>query len=84
MVNIVEEWSLMEDYASGTSRQTTRAFQTTVEKNRAEIRVLVGKYGFEQEFPSENDELFKRIREYCESGRFLDVGKTVPDDQFFK
>jgi len=68
---IIFEWLVEEGKNIGASRQTIRAFQTTVEKNRAEIRVLVGKYGFEQEFPNENNELFKRIREYCESGRFL-------------
>ena len=74
----------MESYASRASHQTTRAYQTERNNEKTVVRVLVGKFGFEKEFCDLKDELLGRILSYCEAGKFLNVGKTVPDDQFFK
>ena len=84
MVNIVEDWEEMEQYASRAAYATVRAYQTVEYKNKVQVRVLVGKYGFEKEFSDLNDPLLTRILAFCNAGKFLSVGKTVPDDQFFK
>jgi hypothetical protein len=84
LVNIVEDWEEMEQYASRASYATARAYQREKANNKTCIRVLVGKFGFEKEFPNEEDTLFARIKSFCDAGSFLNVGKTVPDDQFFK
>jgi hypothetical protein len=49
MVNIVEDWEEMEHYAGRVPRGTKCAHQT-LEKEGKGIRVLVGKYGYENEF----------------------------------
>ena len=84
LVNIVEDWEEMETYASRASHQTTRAYQTEIINDKTHIRVQVGRFGFAKEFLDDKDKLLTRIKAYCEAGKFLTVGKTVPDDQFFK
>jgi len=84
LVNIVEDWEEMEHYASRASYATARAYQTENVNDKTRVRVLVGKFGFEKEFSDLKDPLLARIQSFCSSGKFLSVGKTVPDDQFFK
>ena len=84
MVNLVEQWEEMEQYASRASYATARAFQKETVYEKTRVRVLVGKFGFEKEFSDPKDQLLARIQSFCNSGKFLNVGKTIPDDQFFK
>lgn len=84
MVNIVEDWEEMEQYASHASYATARAYQTEKVNNKVHIRVLVGKFGFEKDFSDLYDPLLARILAFCNASKFLSVDKTVPDDQFFK
>ena len=73
----------MEDYASRASHVTVRAFQKEEKESKTRIRVLVGRFGYEKEFAS-GDELLSQILNYCKTSNFLNVDKTVPDEQFFK
>ena len=84
MVNLVKDWKEMEHYASRASYATVRAFQTIEGKDKVTIRVLVGQYGFEQDFKDLKDTQFIEIVKFCGAEKFLDVDKTVPDEQFFK
>ncbi|HIJ08002.1 TPA: hypothetical protein HA274_01430 [Candidatus Bathyarchaeota archaeon] len=84
MVNIVEEWKEMEEYASKACHSTARAYQTIENGDKTTVRVQVGRFGFEKQFLDVNDTLLREIQAYCSSGKFLNVSKTVPDDQFFK
>ena len=84
MVNLVDDWEEMEQYASRASSITARAYQTTGNKGKVELRVLVGKFGFNKEFSDLNDPLLCKILAFCNQGKFLNISKTVPDDQFFK
>jgi len=89
LVNIVEDWEEMEQYAADTERWASRAYQildieTRDKKKRVLIKVLVGRYGFEQEFPDRNDPGFQKIQGFCTFGKFINVNKTIPDEQFFK
>ena len=89
MVNIVEDWREMKDYAADASRQTGRAYQVseieTPDKNKVvQLRVQVGKFGFQMECPDRNDSLYREIVAFCQQESFLNVSKTIPDDQFFK
>ncbi len=89
MVNIVEEWKEMETYATNTERWAGRAYQvldieTQDKKKRVLIKVLVGRFGFEQDFPDRNDPLFQKIQGFCAYGKFINVNRTVPDEKFFK
>jgi hypothetical protein len=83
LINLVEDWREMEDYASRASHVTVRAFQTEEKERRTRVRVLVGRFGYEKEFDT-NDGLLTQILEYCKAGSFLNVGKTVSEEQFFK
>ena len=83
LINLVEDWREMEDYASRASHVTVRAFQTEEKESKTRVRVLVGRFGYEKEFNT-NDNLLNQILEYCKAGSFLNVGKTIPDEQFFK
>ena len=83
-MNIVGDWEEMETYATKASHPTTRAYQTEKVNGKTLIRVQVGRFGFEKEFLDDKDKLLTHIKTYCETGKFLTVGKTVPDDQFFK
>jgi hypothetical protein len=84
LVNLVDDWDDMEHYASRASSTTARAYQTTQNKNKVQVRVLVGKFGFEKEFSDLNDPLLSKILAFCNAEKFLNVDKTVPDEQFFK
>jgi hypothetical protein len=89
LVNIVDEWKEMQIYAGNTSRWTGRAYQvleieTPDKKKRVQIKVQVGKFGFEQDFPDRNDPTFQKIYGFCVSECFFNVNKTVQDEQFFK
>lgn len=84
MVNLVKDWEEMEQYASRASSSTGRAYQTSQSNNKVQIRVLVGKFGFDKEFNSLDDPLFQKIIDFCNQQGFLSIGKTIPDDQFFK
>ncbi len=74
----------MEHYASRASFATARAYQKETINEKTLVRVLVGKFGYEKEFGDLKDPLLARIQSFCDSGKFLNVGKTIPDDQFFK
>lgn len=84
LVNLVKDWEEMELYASHASSSTGRAYQTSQSKNKIQIRVLVGKFGYENEFDKLDDPLLERIIDFCGKQGFLEIGKTVPDEQFFK
>ena len=89
LVNIVDDWKEMKNYATKASSTTGRAYQVleieTPEKKKAVLlRVQVGKFGFEQEFPDRNDPSYHDIIAFCKYEGFLNVSKTVQDEQFFK
>ncbi len=89
MVNIVEDWKVVKDYATKASSQTGRAYQvsdieTQDKKKVVLLRVLVGKFGFQMEFPDRNDDVYREIMDFCKYERFLNVSKTIPDEQFFQ
>jgi hypothetical protein len=84
LVNLVKDWEEMEQYASRASSSTGRAYQTGQSSNKVQIRVLVGKFGYAKEFSNLDDPLFQKIIDFCSQQGFLNIGRTVPDDQFFK
>ncbi len=89
MVNIVEDWREMKDYAADASRQTGRAYQvseieTPEKKKVVQLRIQVGKFGFQLECADRNNTLYREIVAFCSQESFLNVSKTIPDDQFFK
>jgi len=79
----------MEAYVFNASRATAKAYQVIrieVKENevRYVLRVQVGKFGFQQEFSTMDDLILKGIIDYCRERKFLNVSKTVQDEDFFK
>ena len=79
----------MKDYATKASSQTGRAYQvseieTQDKKKEVLLRVQVGKFGFQMEFPDRNGSLYHEIVDFCKIEGFLNVSKTIPEEQFFK
>lgn len=84
MVNLVEDWEDMEHYSAQVMHGTACAYQTSENKGKVEVRVLVGKYGYIKQFDDLNDPLLSHILNFCSQGKYLNVNKTIPDDKFFK
>ncbi len=79
----------MQEYASNASRATAKAYQVTqieVKENETKylLRVQIGKFGFQLEFHKIDDPILQVIVDYCRERKFLNVSKTVQDEEFFK
>lgn len=80
MVNLVEDWEVLEEYA-GDKRGF---YQILYGAKGVEIRVAVGRLGFKNEFESVKDPLLNRILGFCNSQRHVKVSENVRDEMFFK
>ena len=81
MVNLVEDWEVLEEYAGD-----KQGFYQILEgyAEAVEIRVAVGRLGFKKEFESAEDPLLSRILSFCNSQKYVKVSENVRDDFFFK
>ena len=80
MVNLVEEWEVLEDYAG----DKQGLYQVLYGAKGVEIRVNVGRLGFKKEFESAKDPLLSRILSFCNSQRYIKVSENVRDEYFFR
>ena len=80
MVNLVEEWTDVEDYAH---RCRYGCYQIREAVDGTEIRVLVGRLGYIQVFKDSNDTQLKRIIDFCKAEGFIKILGNVPDELFF-
>lgn len=80
LVHLVENWENIEDYA-----QWCRygAYQARKTAEGIEIRVIVGKFAYTNTFKNEDDELLKRILQFCKKEDFIKVLASIPEDLFF-
>jgi len=81
LVNLVEEWEILEDYAGD-----KQGFYQIIEDGAetVEIRVAIGRLGFKKEFNNKGDTLLNRILSFCKFRKFIKVSETVRDEFFFK
>ena len=81
MVNLVEEWEILEDYAGD-----KQGFYQIIEDGAetVEIRVAIGRLGFKREFANKSDSLLNSILSFCKSRKLIKVSETVRDEFFFK
>ena len=81
MVNLVEEWEILEDYAGD-----KQGFYQIIEDGAetVEIRVAIGRLGFKKEFQNKGDMLLNRILSFCKSRNYIKVSENVRDEFFFK
>ena len=80
MVNLVEEWEVLEAYAG----DKQGFYQVLGDPEAVEIRVAIGRLGFKKEFDNKGDPLLNRILGFCKSRKFIRISKSVRDEFFFK
>ena len=80
MVNIIESWDVLEEYAGG----KLGFYQVLINDNRIEVRVHTGRIGFIQEFPDRNDKLYEKILGFCKRHRYIEITEHLRDEEFFK
>ena len=80
MVNLVEEWEVLEEYAG----DKQGFYQILGDAETVEIRVAIGRLGFKKEFNNKGDTLLNRILSFCKSRKLIKVSETVRDEFFFK
>ena len=81
MVNLVEDWEVLEEYAGDKQGfyQILEGYAVAVE-----IRVAIGRLGFKKEFDNKGDTLLNRILSFCTSRNFIKISENVRDEFFFK
>ena len=80
MVNLVEEWEVLEDYAG----DKQGFYQILGDSEAVEIRVAISRLGFKKEFDNKGDILLNRILTFCKSQNFIKISENVRDEFFFK
>ena len=80
MVNLVENWEALEDYAG----DKQGFYQILTDAETVEIRVAIGRLGFKKEFDNKSDILLNRILTFCKSRSYIKVSENVRDEFFFK
>ena len=80
MVNLVEDWEVLEQYAGDKQGY----YQVLSNDGTIEIRLAIGKLGFKKEFDNNANPLLTRILSFCKSRKLIKVSETVRDEFFFK
>ena len=81
MVNLVEDWADIEDYAQ---RCRYGSYQTRETVDGTEIRVHVGKFGYIHVFQDPEDQQLQRIIKFCRAEDFIKILGNIPDEQLFQ
>ena len=80
MVNLVEDWLTMEEYAGD-----KQGFYQILQGGKGvEIRVTVGKLGYKESFDNAKDPLLERIIKFCGFQNYVKISENIRDEQFFK
>ena len=80
MVNLVEEWEVLERYAG----DKQGFYQILGDAEAVEIRVAIGRLGFKKGFENKAAPLLNRILGFCRSQKYTKVSRNVRDEFFFK
>jgi len=80
LVNLVEEWEVLEEYAG----DKQGFYQLLSDAETVEIRVATGRLGFKKEFDNKGDPLLNRILTFCKSRKYIKVSENIRDEFFFK
>ena len=80
MVNLVENWEVIEDHAGDKQGY----YQILGNDAPVEIRVHVGVVGFKREFKNKDDPLLTRILDFCKTKDYIKVSQAIRDEFFFK
>ena len=80
MVNLVEEWEVLEEYAG----DKQGFYQLLADGEAVEIRVAIGRLGFKKEFENKGDPLLNRVLSFCKTRKYIRISENVRDELFFK
>ena len=80
LVNIIEDWDVLEEYAGG----KLGFYQLLESDGNFEIRVQTGKIGFKREFEKADDPLLNKIMDFCRKHRYIRVSEHLRDEEFFR
>jgi hypothetical protein len=80
MVNLVEDWDVLEEFAE----DKQGCYQLLGNEGVAEIRVVLGKLGFKKEFSDPADPLLTRILGFCRLNQCIRICAAVRDEVFFE
>jgi hypothetical protein len=80
LVYVVEDWETIEEYAD----HKQGYYQVLSRDEGVEVRVKVGKLGFEKVFTDPKDKLLERIMKFLGSPEYIEVEKNIWDENFFK
>ena len=80
MVNIIEDWDVLEEYAGG----KLGFYQLLESDGSFEIRVQTGRGGFKREFEKADDPLLNKIMDFCRKHRYIRVSEHLRDEEFFR
>ena len=80
MVNIIEDWDVLEEYAG----EKLGFYQIIGNDGTVEVRVQTGRIGYKKEFEKLDAPLLNRILEFCKKHRFIQISEHLRDEEFFK
>jgi hypothetical protein len=80
LVNLVEDWVVLEQYAG----EKLGFYQLLGKTGIIEIRVQTGRIGFKKEFEKGDDPLLNRILDFCKKHRYIQICENIRGNQFFK
>ena len=80
LVNIIEDWAVLEQYAGG----KLGFYQLINNDGVFEVRVQTGRLGFIREFEKRDDQLFCRILDFCRKRQYIQISEHLRDEEFFK
>ena len=79
MVNLVEDWEVLEEYAG----DKQGFYQILGDAESVKIRVAIGRLGFKKEFENKGGTLLNRILAFCKSRRILGNDSVPAGDGFY-
>ena len=80
MVNLVEEWEILEEYAG----EKLGFYQLLDCDGKIEVRVSTGKIGFKKESERADDPQLTKILAFCKRRQFIQISENIRDEAFFK
>ncbi len=80
MVNLVEDWEVLLDYAG----DKPGYYQVINNDGLMEVCLTVGRLGFKKQFDNNADPLLDRIMSFCRTRKYVRISETIRDELFFK
>ena len=80
MVNIIEDWDVLAEYAG----EKLGFYQLLDCDGSIQVRVQTGRVGFKKDFKVGDDKELARILDFCKKHRYIQIVEHMRDEDFFK